>query len=61
LRKGLMIVRISGQAPVGTPIIRDGREIGTLFTQSSARAIAQMRFDRIGPGMSAGDARIFAA
>lgn len=59
LRKGLVTLGIEGAAPVGTPILMaDGREAGTLFTQSGARAIAYMRFDRMGDGLSAGDARI---
>ena len=59
LRKGLMTVGIEGAAPVGTPILMaDGREAGTLFTQSGGRAIAHMRFDRMGEGLMAGDARI---
>ncbi|KRW94817.1 folate-binding protein YgfZ [Paracoccus sp. MKU1] len=59
LRKGLVTVGIEGAAPVGTPILMaDGREAGTLFTQSGDRAIAHMRFDRMGEGLSAGDARI---
>ncbi|WP_134680280.1 YgfZ/GcvT domain-containing protein [Paracoccus ravus] len=59
LRKGLVTIGIEGEAPVGTPILMaDGREAGTLFTQSGGRAIAHMRFDRMGEGLSAGDARI---
>ena len=59
LRKGLVTLGIDGQAPVGTPILMpDGREAGTLFTQSGGRAIAQMRFDRMGEGLVAGEARI---
>ncbi|ABL68843.1 CAF17-like 4Fe-4S cluster assembly/insertion protein YgfZ [Paracoccus denitrificans] len=59
LRKGLVTVGIEGAAPVGTPILMaDGREVGTLFTQSGDRAIAYMRFDRMGEGLVAGDARI---
>ena len=59
LRKGLVTVGIEGAAPVGTPILMpDGREAGTLFTQSGGRAIAYMRFDRMGEGLVAGDARI---
>ncbi|MDO5631742.1 MAG: folate-binding protein [Paracoccus sp. (in: a-proteobacteria)] len=61
LRRGLVPVRIDGAAPVGTPVMRDGREIGTLFTQSGTRAIALMRLDKMGTGMSAGNARIYAA
>lgn len=58
LRKGLMTVAIDGTAPPGTPILRDGREVGTVYTSAGGKAIAQMRFDRIGPDMVAGDARI---
>ncbi|MFO1137602.1 MAG: folate-binding protein [Paracoccus sp. (in: a-proteobacteria)] len=59
LRKGLVTLGIDGQAPVGTPILMpDGREAGTLFTQSGGRAIAQMRFDRMGNGLTAAGARI---
>ena len=60
LRKGLIRLRIEGQAPPGTPILRDGREVGTLFTQSGGRAIAHVRLDRLGEGMEAGPARVFA-
>ncbi|WP_134726857.1 YgfZ/GcvT domain-containing protein [Paracoccus luteus] len=61
LRKGLVGVGIEGAAPVGTPVLAaDGREAGTLFTQSAGRAIAQMRFDRIAPGLRAGDAAVTA-
>ncbi|TRW99355.1 folate-binding protein YgfZ [Paracoccus sp. M683] len=59
LRKGLRTLRIEGAAPVGTPILMaDGREAGTLFTQSGGRAIAYVRFDRLGEGMQAGEARV---
>ena len=59
LRKGLTTLRVEGNAPVGTPITRDGRAVGTLFTQSGGRGIAHIRFDRLGDGMEAGDARVF--
>ncbi|SIS88141.1 CAF17-like 4Fe-4S cluster assembly/insertion protein YgfZ [Paracoccus saliphilus] len=59
LRKGLTTLRIEGEAPVGTPITRDGRAVGTLFTQSNGRGIAHVRFDRLGEGMEAGAARAF--
>ena len=59
LRKGLVTLGIDGAAPVGTPILMpDGREAGTLFTQSGGRAIAQMRFDRMTEGLVADKARI---
>ena len=55
LRKGLARVALDGPVPPGTPILTaDGREAGTVFTQSGGRGIAYLRFDRIGQGMSAG-------
>ena len=60
LRKGLVTLAIEGAAPPGTPILREGREVGTLFTQSGNRAIAHVRLDRLGPGMTAGTARLSA-
>ena len=58
LRKGLVTVRIDGAAPVGTPIMADGKPSGTLFTQSVGMAIAYLRFDRMDGPLTAGDARI---
>lgn len=59
LKKGLVRIGIEGAAPIGTPILLpDGREAGTLFTQSGGKAIAHMRFDRMVEGLVAGDARI---
>ena len=59
LRKGLVRVVLDGPAPeVGTPIQRDGREIGTLFTTHGGQGLAHLRFDLIGPGMLAGAARV---
>ena len=56
-RKGLVRMQISGQAPVGSPILMaDGREAGTLFTQSGGMALAHMRFDRMEDALTAGDA-----
>lgn len=58
LRKGLALVDIDGQAPVGTPITRDGRTIGTLFSQADGKALAYLRFDKAGDGMQAENASI---
>ena len=59
LRKGLTRLRIEGSAPVGTPILmEDGREAGTLYTQSGGRALAHMRFDRMEAPLTAGEARL---
>lgn len=62
LKKGLVRVRVEGTAPVGTPILTaEGREAGTLFTQSGSHGIAQMRLDRMGEGLVAGVASVFPA
>lgn len=59
LRKGLRGVTITGSAPVGSDIKRDGKLVGTLFTQSNGQAIAYLRLDRAGAGMQAEGADIF--
>ncbi len=56
LRKGLAAVDISGAAPVGTALLANDKEAGTLFTQSGGRAIAYLRFDRATGPMQAGEA-----
>lgn len=58
LRKGLVTVRIAGQAPVGTVIMAGEKEAGTLFTQSGDHAIAYLRFDRATGPMQAGNAKV---
>ena len=58
LKKGLGRVRVEGSAPVGTPIEADGRAVGTLFTQAGGLGLAHLRFDRAGPDMTAGPARV---
>ncbi len=58
LRKGLALVTVAGSAPVGTPILAEGREVGRLFTQSGGRAIAHLRLDKAGGEMWAGEARV---
>lgn len=58
LKKGLVQLCIDGTAPAGTEITLHGKPAGTVFTQSGGRALAHMRFDRIAPGLVAGDARL---
>lgn len=58
LKKGLITVAIDGAAAVGTAIMIGEKQVGTLFTQSGNRAIAYIRFDRMGDDMRAGTARI---
>jgi folate-binding protein YgfZ len=60
LRKGYVVVGAPGSAEVGTEITRDGKAVGQIFTQSDGRAIAYVRYDRMGTGMRAGDADVFA-
>ena len=60
LKKGYVTVGIDGTAPIGTPITSDGKPAGTLFTQSSGKAIAYLRFDRAKGELQAGDALITA-
>ena len=56
LRKGLASVRVEGNAPPGTEIRADGKPAGILYTQSTGRGIAYLRFDRASGDMTAGDA-----
>lgn len=58
LRKGLTIVEIEGDAPIGTPILSGDKEAGTLYTRSGNRAIAYLRFDRADGAMTAGTASL---
>lgn len=58
LRKRLVRVAITGQAPVGTAILADGKEVGILGTQSRGHALAWLRLDRAEGALSAGDAKL---
>ena len=58
LRKGLAGIEVAGEAPIGTPITKDGKAVGTLFTQSGGRGIAYLRFDRATGDLEAGDATL---
>lgn len=58
LRKGLAQVAVSSRVPVGTEITKDGKAVGTLFRQADGLGIAHLRFDRAGPGMTAGEAQV---
>ena len=59
LKKGLATVEVEGTAPVGTPIeSAEGKAAGTLLTQAGGRAIAHLRYDRAGEGMTADAARV---
>lgn len=56
LRKGLAAVVVEGFAPVATPIVANGKPLGTLFTQANGHGIAYLRFDRATQQMTAGKA-----
>ena len=58
LRKGLVTVGIDGAAALGSEITANGKPVGTVYTQANGQAIAYLRFDRAGPEMQAGEARI---
>ncbi|WP_444460732.1 CAF17-like 4Fe-4S cluster assembly/insertion protein YgfZ [Rhodobacter capsulatus] len=58
LRKGLVQLAISGAAPVGTPIGAGGKTVGTLYTQSGGKALAQLRLDALEGPMQAGEAQL---
>ena len=46
LRKGLARVQLAARVPVGTPLISDGKDAGTVYTQAGGQGIAWLRFDR---------------
>ena len=58
LRKGLARVKVDGAAQVGTEILKDGKSAGTLYSQADGYGLAYLRFDRAGPDMTAGDAKV---
>ena len=59
LRKGLVRVRVEGDAPPGTEILAGGKPAGTLFTRSGDRAIAHLRFDRADQPLEAAGAKVW--
>lgn len=58
LKKGLVQVSVSAETPAGTPILKDGKPAGTLFTNLDRQGLAHLRFDRATGDMTAGDAII---
>ncbi|MEM7545999.1 MAG: folate-binding protein [Pseudomonadota bacterium] len=61
LKKGLVRVRVEGDAEPGTAIERDGKPAGTLFTVVDGQGLAHLRFDRADGEMQAGGARVWRA
>ena len=59
LRKGLVSVRVEGEAPpTGTDILADGKIAGTLYSVADGCGLAHLRFDRAVGEMIAGSARV---
>ena len=58
LKKGLMQVRLEGEAEPGTPILQGERPAGTLHSIAGDRALAWLRFDRT-EELVAGGARVY--
>ncbi len=58
LKKGLAAVNLSEPASAGTEIIRGNKSIGVLHTVSGTSAIAYLRFDQAGEGMTVGSAEV---
>lgn len=58
LRKGLRQVKVSGRVAAGTPILSKEKPAGVLYTNTGGLGLAYLRFDRITPDMTAGDAII---
>jgi folate-binding protein YgfZ len=59
LRKGLVRVRIEGQAEPGAEILAGDRPAGHLFTRSGDQALAHLRLDRATGEMRAGGAQVW--
>jgi len=57
LKKGLMRVRLDGDAAPGTPILQGDRPAGMLHSVAGNRAMAWLRFDRT-EGLTAGTATV---
>lgn len=61
LKKGLVKVRIEGDATAGSAIEFDGKPAGTLHSVNGTDGLAHVRFDRAGGEMQAGPARLWRA
>ena len=58
LRKGIVQVRIEGEASQGDEITKEGKAVGTLHTVSGDTGLAYLRFDRADGALTAGEATI---
>ena len=59
LKRRLIPVVIEGDPPApGTPVLRDGREVGTMRSSLGQRAIAQLRLDALDAALTCGGATL---
>ncbi|MEM8789471.1 MAG: folate-binding protein [Pseudomonadota bacterium] len=59
LRKGLARVAVTGAPPpAGSPVTRDDKPVGTLYSVAEGLGLAHLRFDRAEGEMRAGDATV---
>lgn len=59
LKKGLARVAVAGRCAPGDPVTGlGGKPAGYVGTVAGERALVYLRYDRAGPGLSAGDARL---
>ena len=58
LRKGLTIVETTGSVPFDTPIYANDKIVGKVFSSTSSRALAYLRFELAAKKMMAGEIEI---
>jgi folate-binding protein YgfZ len=59
VKKRLVPVRLDGPAPApGTPVLKDGKEVGEIRSGAGDAALALLRLDALDAELSAGDARV---
>ncbi len=58
LRKALVRVQVSAPVAAGTPVMADGAEIGTLYSNAGGYGLAQLKLDRLTDTLRAGTATI---
>ncbi len=62
LKRRLVPVTLAGPMPEpGTPVLRDGAEVGQLRSHAGDRAIAQLRLDALGAALTCGGAALTVA
>ena len=59
IKKRLVPVEIEGPVPApGTPVTRDGKDVGTLRSSAAGLGLALLRLDALGDDLTAGEARL---